>query len=87
MMRRSIDDDQISVPPVEAEDAAEMLPINWAVSVCDDYLDTEPRIQLTVEEFGAPATGLVAHLDPSQARRLRLALRSALKEVGEELGQ
>ncbi|CAB4744103.1 unannotated protein [freshwater metagenome] len=86
-MRRSIDDDQIPIPPVEPEDAAEMLPINWAVSVCDDYLDAGVRIQLTVEEFGAPATGLVGHLEPSQARRLRLALRSALKEIGEEVGQ
>ena len=86
-MRRSIDDDQIPVPPVDPEDAAEMLPLNWAVSVCDDYLDATPRIQLTTEEFGAPATGLVAHLDASQARRLRLALRSALREIGEELGE
>ena len=32
-------------------------------------------------------TGLVAHLTPAQARRLRLALRSALKELGQDLGQ
>ncbi len=86
-MRRSIDDDQIPVPPVDPEDVAEMLPVNWAVSVCDDYQDSTPRIQLIIEEVGAPATGLVAHLDAAQARRLRLALRSALKEIGEELGQ
>ena len=84
-MRRSIDDDQISVPPMD--DAEDWAPVNWAVSICDDYDDAAVRVQLTVEEVGAPGTGLVAHLDPVQARRLRLALRSALKELGEDLGQ
>ncbi len=83
-MRRSIDDDQISVPPMD--DAEDWAPVNWAVSICDDYDDAAVRVQLTVEEVGAPGTGLVAHLDPAQARRLRLALRSALKELGEDLG-
>ena len=41
----------------------------------------------TFEEVGAAGTGLVAHLTPAQARRLRLALRSALKELGQDLGQ
>jgi hypothetical protein len=84
-VRRSIDDDQISVPPMD--DAEDWAPVNWAVSICDDYDDAAVRVQLTVEEVGAPGTGLVAHLDPAQARRLRLALRSALKELGEDLGQ
>ena len=86
-MRRSIDDDQIPVPPVDPDDAAEMVPINWAVNICDDYDDAGLRVQLVVEEVGAAGTGLVAHLDPEQARRLRLALRSALKELGQEVGQ
>ncbi|CAN5666713.1 hypothetical protein BH10ACT3_BH10ACT3_18030 [soil metagenome] len=85
-MRRSIDDDQIPVPPVDPEDAAEMVPVNWAVNISDDYEDAGLRVQLVVEEVGAAGTGLVAHLDPNQARRLRLALRSALKELGEDLG-
>jgi hypothetical protein len=84
-MRRSIDDDQIDVPPTD--DADDLAPVNWAVSICDDYDDAEVRVQLTVEEVGAAGTGLVAHLTPAQARRLRLALRSALKELGQELGQ
>lgn len=86
-MRRSIDDDQIPVPPVDPEDAAEMVPLNWAVNICDDYDDAGLRVQLVVEEVGAAGTGLVAHLDPDQARRLRLALRSALKELGQDVGQ
>jgi hypothetical protein len=84
-MRRSIDDDQIDVPP--NDDADDLAPVNWAVSICDDYDDAEVRVQLTVEEVGAAGTGLVAHLTPAQARRLRLALRSALKELGQDLGQ
>lgn len=86
-MRRSIDDDQIPVPPVDPEDAAEMVPLNWAVNICDDYDDAGLRVQLVVEEVGAAGTGLVAHLDPDQARRLRLALRSALKEIGQDVGR
>ncbi len=84
-MRRSIDDDQIDVPPTD--DADDLAPVNWAVSICDDYDDAEVRGQLTVEEVGAAGTGMVAHLTPAQARRLRLALRSALKELGQDLGQ
>jgi hypothetical protein len=30
--------------------------------------------------------GLVAHLNPTVARRLRAALRDALREIGEEAG-
>jgi len=85
-MRRSIDDDQIPVPPLE-DDADAMAPVNWAVSICDDYDDAGLRVQLTVEEVGAAGTGYVAHLDPDAARRLRLALRSALAELGEDPGR
>jgi len=85
-VRRSIDDDQIPVPPVDPEDMDDLAPVNWAVNVCDDYTDADLRVQLVVEEVGAPGTGLVAHLSPEQARRLRLALRSALKELGQDVG-
>lgn len=85
-MRRSIDDDQIPVPPVDEDEAADLVPVNWAVSICDDYEDADIRIQLLTEEVGAAGTGMVAHLSPAQARRLRLALRSALKELGQDVG-
>ncbi len=39
-----------------------------------------------LEEVGAAGTGLVAHLSPAVARRLRVALRDALREVGEDEG-
>lgn len=69
--------------PPGAEDATL---VSWAVAISDDYDDAEPRVVLTVEEVGRPGTGLVAHLDPAQARRLRVALRDALREVGEPPG-
>ena len=84
-MRRSIDDAPVDAPPTE--DADDIVGVSWAVSICDDYDDARVRVQLTVEELGAAGTGVVDHLSPEQARRLRLALRSALKELGEDLGQ
>ena len=86
-MRRSIDDhpfDADDMPPGWEDD--ELTPISWAVAIADDYEDAEPRVVLTVEGVGRPGQGLVAHLGPDQARRLRIALRDALKEIGEETG-
>ncbi len=84
-MRRSIDDYPFApedLPP-GAEDAARL---SWAVAISDDYDDAGPRVVLTVEEFGRPGTGLAAHLGPVHARRLRTALRDALREIGEDPG-
>ncbi|MGH9085031.1 MAG: hypothetical protein ACRDYW_06225 [Acidimicrobiales bacterium] len=84
-MRRSIDDYPFQpedLPP-DAEDAAHL---SWAVAISDDYDDGEPRVVLTVEEVGQAGAGLVAHLPPRIARRLRVALRDALKEVGADPG-
>lgn len=56
----------------------------WVVAVLDDCdLCADPRVELTVEEVGRPGTGLVGHLAPVQARRLRAALALALREIGE----
>ena len=41
---------------------------------------------LTVEEVGSPGAGLVGHLSPDMARRIRIALRDALREIGEDPG-
>jgi hypothetical protein len=79
-MRRSIDDLPIDELPPGVEDDA---PVSWAVAISDDYDDAAARVVLTVEEIGQPGTGLVAHLDPNHARRLRAALRDALREIGE----
>jgi hypothetical protein len=86
-MRRSIDDHPFdpAEDPTVAEDP-DLSPISWAVAISDDYEDTEPRVVLTVEEIGRAGAGLVAHLTPDLARRLRLALRDALREVGADPG-
>jgi len=56
----------------------------WAVAVLDDCDECgDIRVELTLEEAGRPGTGLVAHLGPATARRLRAALALALREVGE----
>jgi hypothetical protein len=84
-MRRSIDDypfDPADYPPSYEDD--ELTPISWAVAIADDYEDAGPRVVLTVEAVGAAGTGLVAHLSPVIARRLRVALRDALREIGED---
>ena len=82
-MRRSIDDYPFSVADLP-EGADDAMLVSWAVAICDDYDDAEPRVVLTVEEVGRPGEGLVAHLTPDHARRLRVALRDALREIGED---
>jgi hypothetical protein len=84
-MRRSIDDYPMTSSDVPAGDDDAMR-ISWAVAICDDYDDAEPRVVLTSEEVGSPGTGLVAHLSAEHVRRLRSALRDALREIGEDPG-
>jgi hypothetical protein len=62
--------------------------VAWAVAVLDDCDGCDAlRVELTFEEAGANGTGVVGHLAPRTARRLRAALAAALREVGEEPGQ
>ena len=86
-MRRSIDDHPFDplLDPVVADDP-DLTPVSWAVAIADDYDDAEPRVVLTVDEIGRAGEGLVAHLLPVEARRIRMALRDALREIGEEVG-
>lgn len=84
-MRRSIDDypfEESDLP----EGADDAMRLSWAVGISDDYDDAEPRVVLTVEEVGAPGAGLVGHLSPDMVRRLRMALRDAMREIGEDPG-
>ncbi|MEZ5207108.1 MAG: hypothetical protein R2690_09060 [Acidimicrobiales bacterium] len=86
-MRRSIDDlpaDEDAVPI--GDDGEPVGRVSWAVAISDDYEDVVPRVVLTVEEVGRAGEGLVAHLDAVAARRLRVALRDALREIGEDEG-
>ena len=82
-MRRSIDDATDDHPPGEDDRP----PASWAIAVSDDCEacgEGEPRIILTLEEVGSAGAGVVAHLSPSTARRLRAAIASALREIGEK---
>ena len=81
-MRRSIDVVQIELGDMP-DGLDDVTPLSWTVAVSDDYDDAEPRVQLTVERLGEAGEGLVAHLSPTNARRLRRALADALREVGE----
>lgn len=84
-MRRSIDDSVDDHP----DDDGERPPVSWAVALSDDCEGCgmgELRVVLTVEETGRAGYGLVAHLAPSTARRLRVALAAALRELGEDPG-
>jgi hypothetical protein len=85
-MRRSIDDHPMTAEEVPEGEDGEFQRVSWAVAVSDDYDDAEPRVVLTVEEVGRAGYGLVAHLSPAVARRLRVALRDALRELGEDPG-
>ena len=82
-MRRSIDDHPATRGDLPPGLADELAPVSWAVAISDDYDDAEPRVVLTVEEVGRAGQGLVTHLSPAIARRLRTALRDALREIGE----
>ncbi len=84
-MRRSIDDYPFTAADLPASDD-DVQQLAWAVAISDDYDDAEPRVVLTVEEVGRPGEGLVAHLSADHTRRLRTALRDALREIGEETG-
>jgi len=65
-------------------DDPERAQLAWAVAMLDDCDGCDGlRVELTVEEVGRPGTGLVGHLAPATARRLRAALATALREIGE----
>jgi hypothetical protein len=56
----------------------------WSVVLLDDCEGCEDlRVEVTLEESGRAGRGVVAHLAPATARRLRAALATALKEMGE----
>ncbi|MGI8685994.1 MAG: hypothetical protein ACR2MO_13060 [Acidimicrobiales bacterium] len=65
-------------------DDPERARLAWAVAALDDCDGCgDLRVELTVEEAGDPGAGLVGHLAPATARRLRAALATALRDMGE----
>jgi hypothetical protein len=68
-------------------DDAERVQITWIVAALDDCDEcADVRVELTVEEAGKHGAGLVGHFSPESARRLRAALATALREMGEDPG-
>ena len=87
-MRRSIDDAADAHPSTEGsdDDDYDKSPASWMVQLLDDCEACgDLRVSVTLEDVGAAGTGVVAHLDPTGARRLRAALAAALREAGEEV--
>ncbi|HEX9968668.1 MAG TPA: hypothetical protein VGB03_00910 [Acidimicrobiales bacterium] len=81
-MRRSIDDATDDHPPDEDRDRT-----SWMVGMSDDCDSCgDLRVVLTLEEVGRAGEGLIAHLGPGTARRLRGAIAAALRELGEDPG-
>jgi len=79
---KKLADHSIDDHPADDPERARLV---WAVAALDDceWCD-DVRVELTLEEEGRPGTGLVGHLSPATARRLRAALGTALREMGED---
>lgn len=79
-MRRFVDDGADDHP---AGDEEEKAPASWSVGLLDDCDGCDDlRVMLTLEPAGEHGRGVVAHLAPDTALRLRRALASALREMG-----
>lgn len=79
-MRRFVDDATDDHPEDE-----EKAPASWSVALLDDCESCDDlRVVLTLEPAGEHGRGVVAHLAPESAQRLRRALATALKEIGVE---
>lgn len=67
------------------DDDPEKAQLAWSVVALDDCDECgDLRIELTLEEAGRPGGGLIAHLSPPSARRLRALLATALSDIGEQ---
>lgn len=65
-------------------DDPERAQVAWAVALVDDCDGCDDlRVEVTLEDAGRAGTGVVAHLAPATARRLRAALAAALRELGQ----
>ena len=73
-------DDATDDHPADDEDKA---PASWSVALTDDCEGCgDLRVVLTLEPVGEHGRGIVAHLAPATAQRLRAALALALREIG-----
>ena len=61
-------------------------PASWAVAIADDCDECQDlRVEITVEEQDRRGAGIITHLTPQSARRLRAALAEALRQLGEDV--
>ncbi|CAN5146988.1 hypothetical protein BH18ACT4_BH18ACT4_11350 [soil metagenome] len=68
-------------------DDEERAPTAWSLAVVDDCDGCcDGRVELSFEAVGGAGSGVSAHLAPEQARRVRRALATALRTIGEEPG-
>ncbi len=80
-MRRFLDD-ALDDHPDDDEDKS---PVSWSVALLDDCEGCDDlRVVVTLEPSGEHGRGVVAHLAPVGAQRLRRALAAALREIGVE---
>ena len=78
-MRRFLDD-AIDDHPDDEDKAT----TSWSVALLDDCEGCgDLRVVVTLEPVGEHGRGVVAHLAPDTAHRLRAALATALREIGE----
>lgn len=82
-MKQSIDsawDDH----PQDPDDQEDTPPVWWIVNLVDDVEGIDdPRVQVVLEMPGS-SERVAAHLAPATAKRLRAALTTALRTVGED---
>ena len=78
-MKQSVDD-AFDDHPTDGERPR----VSWTVVITDDCEDCDDlRVELILEEDGRRGTGLTAHLAPATAKRLRAALATALRQLGD----
>ena len=81
----ALDDHPATASGPPGPGGAERGAASWAVSITDDCDECQDvRVEVTLEEQGQRGRGVTAHLSPDAARRLRAALTTALRELGEE---
>ena len=77
-MRKSIDFGLLDAPPSDDELPA----MSWIVGVADVFDDAVPRVFVVAEQQGRNGYGQTLYLGEDDARRLRAALATALREFG-----
>ena len=81
-MKKSIDFVLLDSPPSDDD----VPPMSWIVGVADVFDDAVPRVFVITEEQGRNGYGHTLYLDETEARRLRTALATALREFGADPG-